>query len=53
MDGVYHLTKRDKLGRFAGFLATVDMYRDLIRLLFGHVRWRTYWFYLRGLTVER
>ena len=53
MTGVYHRTKRDKLGRLAGMKATVDMYRDLLGLLLGKVRWRTYWFYLRGLSVER
>jgi glycosyltransferase involved in cell wall biosynthesis len=53
MTGVYHRTKRDKLGRLAGAKATVDMYRDLLGLLLGKVRWRTYWFYLRGLTVDR
>jgi hypothetical protein len=32
----------------------VAMYRELLSLLLpGGVRWRTYWFYLRGLTVER
>lgn len=52
MGGVSHRTKREKLGRLEGVLATVDMYRDLLALLAGKVRWRTYWFYLRGLTVE-
>lgn len=54
MDGVYHRTKRDKLGRREGFRRTWLMYKDLLGLLLpGRVRWRTYWFYLRGLTVER
>ncbi|MGH2686626.1 MAG: hypothetical protein ACRDJP_14270, partial [Actinomycetota bacterium] len=53
MRGVYHRTKRDKLGRLAGIRATVDMYGDLLGLLLGKVRWRTYLYYLRGLTVER
>ncbi|CAN5868490.1 glycosyltransferase family 2 protein [soil metagenome] len=54
MGGVYHRTKRDKLGRRPGLAATWAMYRELLALLLpGRVRWRTYWFYLRGLTVER
>jgi hypothetical protein len=53
MVGVYHRTKRDKLGRAAGLRATGAMYKDLFGMLKpGDVRWRTYWFYLRGLTVE-
>jgi len=53
MAGVYHRTKRDKLGRREGFRQTVAMYRELLGLLLpGGVRWRTYSFYLRGLTVE-
>jgi glycosyltransferase involved in cell wall biosynthesis len=55
MKGVYHRTKRVKLGRWAGVRRTWDMYRDLLKLVWpiGDVRLRTYWFYLRGLTVER
>lgn len=54
MSGVYHRTKREKLGRRAGLAATAAMYKDLVGLLApGRIRWRTYWFYLRGLTVER
>jgi len=54
MPGVYHRTKRDKLGRLAGLQATWTMYQALFGLLApGRVRWRTYWFYLQGLTVER
>ena len=54
MDGVYHRTKRDKHGRLEGFRRTWWMYKDLLGLLLpGRVRWRTYWYYLRGLTVER
>jgi glycosyltransferase involved in cell wall biosynthesis len=52
MRGVSHRTKRVKHGRLEGIVRTWWMYRDLIALLFGEVRWRTYWFYLRGLTVE-
>lgn len=55
MRGVSHRTKRDKHGIVDGFRRTWWMYRDLLTLLrpVGDVRWRTYWFYLRGLTVER
>jgi glycosyltransferase involved in cell wall biosynthesis len=54
MRGVYHRTKRVKHGRWEGVRRTWWMYRDLLGLLLpGQVRWRTYWFYLRGLTVLR
>jgi glycosyltransferase involved in cell wall biosynthesis len=55
MCGVSHRTKRDKLGRWQGMRRTWHMYRDLIRMVwpFGDVRLRTYWLYLRSLTVER
>jgi glycosyltransferase involved in cell wall biosynthesis len=55
MRGVYHRTKRDKHGRWQGVVRTLDMYRNLIAMVwpFGDVRARTYWFYLRALTVER
>jgi glycosyltransferase involved in cell wall biosynthesis len=54
MRGVSHRTKRDKLGRVEGVRQTWRMYRSLLALpLTGGVRKRTYWFYLRGLTVER
>lgn len=55
MAGVSHLTKREKLGRVEGLRRTWWMYRDLLVMLrpVGDVRWRTYWYYLRGLTVER
>lgn len=53
MPGVYHRTKRDKLGRVAGLRATWQMYRQLFALMKpGNIRWRTYWFYLKGLTIE-
>ena len=54
MTGVYHRTKRDKFGRIEGMRRTWLMYRDLLSMLrpIGDVRWRTYWFYLRGLTIE-
>jgi glycosyltransferase involved in cell wall biosynthesis len=55
MKGVYHRTKRVKFGRWEGVRGTVAMYRELLKLVWpiGDVRIRTYWFYLRGLTVER
>lgn len=54
MTGVFHRTKRDKFGRAEGFRRTWRMYRSLLSMLrpVGDVRWRTYWFYLRGLTIE-
>jgi len=52
MQGVFHRTKRDKLGLGKGFQATWEMWRDLFSMLRGDVRWRTYWYYLRNLTVE-
>src|SRR5437868_6581162 len=55
MRGVFHRTKRVKHGRWEGVQRTIDMYRELIGMAWpiGDVRWRAYWFYLRGLTVER
>jgi len=54
MKGVSHRTKRDKHGTVEGYRRTYWMYRELLRMLrpVGDVRWRTYWFYLRNLTVE-
>jgi len=53
MYGVTHRTKRDKLGRRHGGRETWRMFWHLIGLpARGVVRWRTYWFYLRDLTVE-
>lgn len=54
MVGVFHRTKRDKFGRIDGLRRTWQMYRSLLSMLkpIGDVRWRTYWFYLRGLTIE-
>ncbi len=54
MTGVYHRTKRDKFGWREGVHRTWLMYRDIVSMLrpVGDIRWRTYWFYLRGLTVE-
>jgi polyprenyl-phospho-N-acetylgalactosaminyl synthase len=53
MRGVSHRTKRQKLGKLQGMAGTVRMYRDLFALVrpWGDVRWRTYWWYLRGLTI--
>jgi hypothetical protein len=55
MEGVFHRTKRKKLGVLAGVRATWWMYRDLLSMVapFGDVRLRTYWFYLRGVEIER
>ena len=54
MRGVYHRTKRQKFGAIAGFARTARMYRDLVSMLWpvGDIRWRTYVFYLRGLTIS-
>lgn len=53
MAGVTHRTKRDKLGRRVGYRETWRMFWHLIGLpVTGVVRWRTYWFYLRELTIE-
>ena len=53
MHGVTHRTKRDKYGRRRGYRETWRMFWHLIGLpTLGVVRWRTYWFYLRQLTVE-
>lgn len=51
--GVTHRTKRDKLGRRQGFRETWRMFWHLISIpALGVVRRRTYWLYLRQLTVE-
>jgi len=52
MRGVTHRTKRDKFGRREGYRRTWRMFRELWAL-WGVCRKRTYWFYLRDLTVER
>jgi glycosyltransferase involved in cell wall biosynthesis len=53
MPGVAHRTKREKLGARRGYRETWRMFWHLVGLPFrGVVRWRTYWFYLRALTVE-
>ncbi|CAN5183842.1 hypothetical protein BH24ACT1_BH24ACT1_05850 [soil metagenome] len=55
MAGAQHRTKRAKVGRREGLRQTWCMYKGLVSLLrpIGDIRWRTYWFYLRGLTIER
>ena len=54
MRGVTHRTKRDKLGWRKGFRETWRMFWRLVGLpVRGVVRWRTYWFYWRDLTIER
>ena len=53
MPGVSHRTKRDKLGLVRGYRETWRMFWHLVGLpVTGVVRWRTYWFYLRELTIE-
>ncbi|HVE47848.1 MAG TPA: glycosyltransferase family 2 protein [Acidimicrobiales bacterium] len=52
MTGVSHRTKRDKFGRIEGYRRTWRMFWDLWAL-WGVCRKRTYWFYLRDLTIER
>ena len=53
MPGVTHRTKRDKLGVLRGYRETWRMFCQLVGLpVRGVVRWRTYWFYLRDLTIE-
>lgn len=51
MPGVTHRTKRQKFGFLDGHKRTWRMFWDLLSLL-RVVRWRTYWFYLRRLTLE-
>ena len=51
MRGVTHRTKRMKFGRIEGYRRSWRMLRDLWKL-WGVCRKRTYWFYLRGLTIE-
>ncbi len=52
MSGVTHRTKRDKFGRHEGRRQTWQMFRECMGV-FAVVRLRTYWFYVRSLTVER
>ena len=53
MRGVTHRTKRDKYGRRKGARETWRMFWHLVGLpVRGVVRWRTYWFYWRDLTIE-
>lgn len=52
MGGVTHRTKRDKLGRREGRRQTWLMFWTLMGLpMAGEVRWRTYWFYWKGLIL--
>ena len=54
MKGVTHRTKREKFGQVEGWRRTVKMFRSILALPFsGVIRWRAYWFYLRGLSIER
>lgn len=51
MKGVSHRTKRDKFGPIEGWRRTWQMFWQLVGLV-RNVRVRTYWFYLRDLTIE-
>ena len=51
MAGVTHRTKREKFGKVEGYRRTWRMFWDLWAL-WGVCRKRTYWFYLRDLTIE-
>lgn len=51
MDGVTHRTKREKFGPVEGWRRTWRMFWQLARLV-RVVRVRTYFFYLRDLTIE-
>lgn len=54
LEGVTHRTKRLKFGRWRGYRETWRMWWRLWGLpIRGVVRWRTYWFYWRGLTIRR
>lgn len=52
MRGVTHRTKREKFGPVEGWKRTLEMFTDIFGLI-GETRLRAYWFYLRGLTIER
>ena len=52
MKGVTHRTKRDKFGPVEGWRRTWRMFWQLVGLA-RIVRVRTYWFYLRDLTIEK
>jgi glycosyltransferase involved in cell wall biosynthesis len=52
MPGVTHRTKRDKFGWRDGYRRTWAMFTQLWAL-WGVCRKRTYWFYLKDLTIER
>lgn len=54
MVGVHHRTKRVKFGLVDGLRRTARMYVDLLSMLrpVGDVTWRTYWYYLQGLSIE-
>ncbi|HVF74179.1 MAG TPA: glycosyltransferase family 2 protein [Acidimicrobiales bacterium] len=51
MKGVTHRTKRDKFGPVEGWRRSWRMFWQLVGLA-RVVRLRTYWFYLRDLTIE-
>lgn len=54
MEGVTHRTKRDKFGPIEGWQKSWKMFIDVWHnALLAETRKRTYWYYLRGLTIER
>ena len=54
MKGVTHRTKRDKFGPVEGWRRSWEMFVDVWSdALLNETRKRTYWYYLRGLTIER
>jgi glycosyltransferase involved in cell wall biosynthesis len=54
MRGVTHRTKRDKFGPVEGWRRSWAMFWDVwSKSLWARCRKRTYWYYLRNLTIER
>ena len=52
--GVTHRTKREKVGPTEGRRQTWQMFWTLAGMpMTGEVRWRTFWFYWRGLSIRR
>ncbi len=54
MRGVTHRTKRDKFGPLEGWVRSCQMFVDVFwRALWDKTRKRTYWYYLRSLTIVK
>jgi len=54
MEGVTHRTKRDKFGPVEGWRRSWEMFVDVWHIaMLTETRKRTYWYYLRNLTVAR